>query len=84
MRNFMSVGVFGLGPVLPPERLISTCNDPRAVRADMHEWQLLLLDHLLTERLATRDELARVMDELERILDQAVRVIAGRSPGHEC
>ena len=29
MRNFMSVGVFGLGPVLPPERLIS----PVSVRA---------------------------------------------------
>jgi hypothetical protein len=63
MRNLMSVGVFGLGPVLPPERLISTSIDPRPARADLDDWQLLLLDHLLSERLATRDELAHIRDE---------------------
>jgi hypothetical protein len=63
----MSVGVFGLGPVLPPERLISTIVDPRPAHADLDDWQLLLLDHLLSERLATQDELARVMDEWKEI-----------------
>jgi hypothetical protein len=65
--NFMIVGVFGLGPVLPPERLISTIVDPRPAHAGQDDWQLLLLDHLLSERLATRDELARVMDEWKEI-----------------
>ena len=63
MRNFMSVGVFGLGPVLPPERLISTSIGPSPTCADLDDWQLRLLDHLLAERLATRDELARIRHE---------------------
>ena len=63
MRNFMSVGVFGLGPVLPPERLISASIGPRPTCADLDDWQLRRLDHLLSERLATRDELAHICDE---------------------
>ena len=66
MRNFMSVGVFGLGPVLPPERLISTSIGPRPTCADLDDWQLRLLDHLLSERLATRDELAHIRDECKK------------------
>jgi hypothetical protein len=45
--------------------LISSCNDPRRVRADLVDWQLLQLDHLLAERLATRDELTQIREELK-------------------
>ncbi len=65
MRNFMSVGVFGLIPVLPPDTLRSTYNNRRATRPGIDEWQLLLLDPLLSERMATREELARVREELK-------------------
>ena len=64
MKTLESVAVFGLVPVLPmPDASRDACHDPRAMHG---EWPLPLFDHLLTERMATQEELARVRDELKQ------------------
>ena len=68
MKVLVSVAVFGLMPVPPmPDTLSSRVDHARARSEDFEFSQLAFLPRPILERLATKEELARIRDELEGI-----------------
>jgi len=69
MKTLVGVAVFGLVPVPPMPDTVSSGFDGRwtASEHDLDLSQLVFFPHPVAERMATKDELARIRYELEEI-----------------
>jgi hypothetical protein len=67
MKTLVSVAVFGLVPVPPTPDTWSSRDDLRATSEDFDFSQLVYLPRAITERLVTREELARIRNQLKII-----------------
>jgi len=69
MKTLVGVAVFGLVPVPPMPDTVSSGFDGRWTTSehDLDLSQLVYFPHPIAERLATKDELARIRYELEEI-----------------
>ena len=75
MKTLVSVAVFGLLPVPPmPDPWSSSSYSRRSERGDLPFSQLA---HPISERMATKEELARISYELEEIAAKPGRVTKG-------
>src|SRR5262249_12353018 len=69
MKTLVDVAVFGLVPVPPMPDTVSSGFDGRWTTSehDLDLLQLVFFPHPVAERMATKDELARIRYELEEI-----------------
>ena len=67
MKTLVSVSVFGLVPMPPMPDTWSSREDLRATSDDFDFSQLVYLPRAITERLVTKEELARIRNQLKKM-----------------
>jgi hypothetical protein len=79
MKTLVSVAVFGLVPIptMTDTRIIGR-DDARATDEFYGFPRLMFVPRLITERMATKEELACIRDELEKIAAEAARPARSR------
>jgi hypothetical protein len=71
MKTLVSVAVFGLVPMPPMPNTWSSRDDLRVTSDDSDFLQLVYLPRAITERLATKEELARICNQLKKMYTEA-------------
>src|SRR5262249_41326663 len=82
MKTLVGVAVFGLVPVPPMPDTVASGFDGRWTTREhgLDLWQFVFFPHPVAERMATKDELARIRYELEEIAAKT----STKGPRHSC